>query len=146
MDQKCISPYFIIPYLFTPSFFPFGALRHYGQRKFFTPCSLSSFFPLNVGPYPQAQLYWARQTMGWMADCRYKFNRSLELSLLPYVEMYRSSTFFLCPTTHDSDRFGWIMVAGGVISYRRSRRWYDPTKHTSPNYRPWVMLTTYSFV
>jgi len=26
----------------------------------------------------------------------YKFNRSLELSLLPYVEMYRSSTYFFC--------------------------------------------------
>jgi hypothetical protein len=44
----------------------------------------------------------------------YKFNWSLELSLLPCIEKYRSSTFFLCPTTHDSDRFGWIMVAGGV--------------------------------
>ncbi len=38
------------------------------QRKFFTPCSLSSFFTERVGPYPQAQLCWAGQTVGWMAN------------------------------------------------------------------------------
>jgi hypothetical protein len=26
------------------------------------------FFTERVGPYPQAQLYWAGRTMGWMAD------------------------------------------------------------------------------
>ncbi len=39
-------------------------------KKFFTPCSLSYFFfpTEHTGPYPQAQLYWAGWTMGWMAD------------------------------------------------------------------------------
>jgi hypothetical protein len=32
-------------------------------------------------------------------------NRSHELSLLPYVEMYSSG-----PTTQDSDRFGWPVL------------------------------------
>jgi hypothetical protein len=66
--QKSILPYFIIPYLFTPSFFPFGAFQTDGQRKFFTPCYPSFFFPERAGPYPQAQLYWAGRTMGWMAE------------------------------------------------------------------------------
>ena len=66
MYQKRILPYFIIPYFFTPSFFPFGALRTDNilpplLPKFF-------FFTERAGPYPQAQLYWAGRTMGWMAD------------------------------------------------------------------------------
>jgi hypothetical protein len=67
MYQKQILPYFIIPYFITPSFFPFGAFQtdrfqHPLLPKFF-------FFPTErVGPYPQAQLYWAGRTMGWMAD------------------------------------------------------------------------------
>jgi hypothetical protein len=53
-------------YLLTPNFFPFGALRmdrrtdnilHPLLPKFF-------FFTEHAGPYPQAQLYWAGQTMG----------------------------------------------------------------------------------
>jgi len=28
----------------------------------------SFFFTERVGPYPQAQLYWAGRTMGWVAD------------------------------------------------------------------------------
>ena len=66
MYQKRILPYFIIPYFLTPSFFPFGALQtdrfqHPPLPKFF-------FFTERAGPYPQAQLYWAGRTMGWMAD------------------------------------------------------------------------------
>ena len=50
MDQISTLPY-IIPYLFTSSLFSFGALKTDGQRKLFTPCSLSSFFSLNArGP------------------------------------------------------------------------------------------------
>jgi hypothetical protein len=30
--------------------------------------SLVLYFAERVEPYPQAQLYWAGQTMGWMAD------------------------------------------------------------------------------
>ena len=51
MYQKRILPYFIIPSILTPSFFPFVFLST--ER---------------AGPYPQAQLYWAGRTMGWMAD------------------------------------------------------------------------------
>jgi hypothetical protein len=70
MYQKRILPYFIIPYFLTPSFFPFGALRTDRRTDFNTPCYLSSFFfsTERAGPYPQAHLYWAGRTMGWMAD------------------------------------------------------------------------------
>ncbi len=48
MYQKRILPYFIIPYLFTPCWFPFGAFQTDrqtdGRTAFFTPCYLSSFF------------------------------------------------------------------------------------------------------
>ncbi len=43
----------------------------------------------------------------------YEIKPSFEMSLLPYVEKYRGSTYFFCLTTHDWGRFGWIMVAGG---------------------------------
>ena len=43
MYQKSILPYFIISYLFTPRFFPFGALRSV-WLYFITTCSQSSFF------------------------------------------------------------------------------------------------------
>jgi hypothetical protein len=67
MYQKRILPYFIIPSTFSPQ--ASSPLERYRQRKFYTPCYLSSFFPTErAGPYPQAQLYWAGQTMGWMAD------------------------------------------------------------------------------
>ena len=51
MYQKSILPYFIIPYLFTPSFFPFGAFRSVFPFLL-TPRYLSSFFfPLSArGP------------------------------------------------------------------------------------------------
>jgi hypothetical protein len=69
MYQKRILPHFINPYLFTPSFFPFGAFQTDRRTEFFAPCYLSYFFYTErAGPYPQAQLYWAGQTMGWMAD------------------------------------------------------------------------------
>jgi hypothetical protein len=44
MLQKRNLPYFIIPYLFTPSFFPFGALRTDRRTNFFTPCYIPKFF------------------------------------------------------------------------------------------------------
>ena len=68
MYQKRILPYFIIPYFLTPSFFPFGALQTDGQIST-PPVTLLLFFSTErAGPYPQAQLYWAGRTMGWMAD------------------------------------------------------------------------------
>ena len=53
MYQKSILPYFIIPSTFSPQ--ASSPLEHYrrtdGQRKFFTPCYLSSFFSLSArGP------------------------------------------------------------------------------------------------
>jgi hypothetical protein len=77
----------------------------------------------------------------------YEINPSLELSLLPYVEMYRSSTYFFCApqlTTRTVLVGSWW--PGGLGSYRLPRRWYYLTKHTSPNYRPWVMLPMYGLV
>jgi hypothetical protein len=68
MYQKRILPYFIIPSTFSPQ--ASSPLSHHGQTdkcqhpllpKFF-------FFTERAGPYPQAQLYWAGRTMGWMAD------------------------------------------------------------------------------
>jgi hypothetical protein len=48
MYQKSILPYFVIPYLFTPSFFPFGAFR---TEKILHPLLPSSFFSLSArGP------------------------------------------------------------------------------------------------
>ncbi len=77
---KNVFTLYIIPYLFTPSLFPFEALLTDRLPKFFTPCSQSNFFIERVGPYPQAQLYWAGQTVGWMAD-RIRFGVSVSLGL-----------------------------------------------------------------
>ena len=71
MYQKRILPYIIIPYFLTPSFFPFGAFRTDGQKDRFQHPPIPYFFFFSTeraGPYPQAQLYWAGRTMGWMAD------------------------------------------------------------------------------
>jgi hypothetical protein len=71
MYQKRILPYFIIPYFFTPSFFPFGAFRTDRRTDNILHPPLPNFFFFSTeraGPYPQAQLYWAGRTMGWMAD------------------------------------------------------------------------------
>jgi len=41
------------------------------DREISTPLSPYYFFLYSTeraGPYPQAQLYWAGRTMGWMAD------------------------------------------------------------------------------
>ncbi len=77
----------------------------------------------------------------------YKFKPSLEMSLLPYIEKYLSFTYFFCAPqlTTGADLIGsWW--PGGLSSYRLLQRWYDPTKHTLPNYRPWVMLPMYGLV
>jgi hypothetical protein len=71
MYQKCILPYFIIPSTFSPqASSPLERSRWTeGRTTFFTPRYLSSFFSTeHAGPYPQAQLYWAGRTMGWMAN------------------------------------------------------------------------------
>ncbi len=47
-------------------------------------------------------------------DVEYEINPSLELSLLDTLRRNVSWFYvFFCLTTHDSDCFGWIMVAGG---------------------------------
>ena len=69
MYQKRILPYFIIPSTFSPQ--ASSPLSHHGR----TDKSQHPFHPYffflsteRAGPYPQAQLYWAGRTMGWMAD------------------------------------------------------------------------------
>jgi hypothetical protein len=71
MYQKRILPYIIIPYFLTPSFFPFGAFQtdRRTDKSQHPPIPYFFFFSTErAGPYPQAQLYWAGRTMGWMAD------------------------------------------------------------------------------
>ncbi len=78
---------------------------------------------------------------------RYEIKPSLEMSLLPYVEKYCSSTYFFCASQLTT---GAVLVGswwpGGIGSYRLPQCRYDPTKHTSPNYRPWVMSPTCGLV
>ncbi len=63
-----------LPYTLFLTYLPqaYSPLEHsrltVGQKKFFTPCSLSPFFTERVGPYLQVQLYWAGRTVRWMAD------------------------------------------------------------------------------
>jgi len=69
MYQKCILPYLIIPSTFSPQ--ASSPLERSGwTEKFQHPFRpyFFLFFTERAGPYPQAQLYWAGQTMGWMAD------------------------------------------------------------------------------
>jgi hypothetical protein len=69
MYQICILPYFIIPSTFSPQ--TSSPLERYRQTDKFQHPLLPKFFFFSTeraGPYPQAQLYWAGRTMGWMAD------------------------------------------------------------------------------
>ncbi len=77
---------------------------------------------------------------------KYKFKLSLKMPLLPYVENYRSSTFFCAPQLITGAVLVGSWWPGGLGSYRLPRRRYDPTKHTLPNYRPWVMSPMYGLV
>jgi hypothetical protein len=88
MYQKRILPFIIIPYFLTPSFFPFGAFRTDRRTEKFLHPPLPKFFFFSTeraGPYPQAQLYWAGRTMGWMADCTRMFSggRHTEITKKP---------------------------------------------------------------
>ncbi len=58
-------------YFLTPSFFSFKPSQTDRQRDRFQHPFHPYFFFFSTeraGPYPQAQLYWACRTMGWMAD------------------------------------------------------------------------------
>jgi len=69
MYKKRILPYFIIPSTFSPQ--ASSPLSHHRQTDRFHHPLLPYFFFFpteRAGPYPQAQLYWAGRTMGWMAD------------------------------------------------------------------------------
>jgi len=71
MYQKRILPYYVIPSTFSPQAYSLleRSGQTEGQRNLNTPFTLTSFFfTERAGPYPQAQLYWAGRTMGWMAD------------------------------------------------------------------------------
>ena len=69
MYQKRILPYFIIPSTFSPQ--AYSLLERYRRtdKSQHTPIPYFFFFSTErAGPYPQAQLYWAGRTLGWMAD------------------------------------------------------------------------------
>ena len=69
MYQKRILPYFIIPSTFSPQ--ASSPLERSGRTEKSQHPLLPKFFFFSTeraGPYPQAQLYWAGRTMGWMAD------------------------------------------------------------------------------
>jgi hypothetical protein len=67
MYQKRILPYFIIPSTFSPQ--SSSPLSHHNGQISTPPVPKFFFFSTErAGPYPQAQLYWAGRTMGWMAD------------------------------------------------------------------------------
>jgi hypothetical protein len=70
MYQKRILPYFIIPSPFSPqASSPLERYRRTDREISTPPVTLVLFFSTErAGPYPQAQLYWAGRTMGWMAD------------------------------------------------------------------------------
>ena len=57
-------------YFLTPSFFPFKPSQTDRRTDNILHSLLPKlFYPTErAGPYPQAQLYWAGRTMGWMAD------------------------------------------------------------------------------
>jgi len=74
------------PILWFPTFSPQASspLERYRQkdREISTPPNtlLLFFSTERAGPYPQAQLYWAGRTMGWMADWTGVYVRELSLS------------------------------------------------------------------
>jgi len=72
----CTKKYFSVFYyslLIYPKLIPFWSVtdkQRKTDREISTPLSplLLFFSTERAGPYPQAQLYWAGRTMGWMAD------------------------------------------------------------------------------
>jgi hypothetical protein len=76
----------------------------------------------------------------------YEFKLSLELSLAPYVQVYRTSTvlFFVAQLTIWAILVGsWWPAALGL--YQLSWCQCEPTKYTSPNCRSWAMLPPCGF-
>jgi hypothetical protein len=62
-------PILLFPLLSHPKLLLFWGVTD-RRTDFNTPCYLHYFLfsTKRAGPYPQAQLYWAGRTMGWMAD------------------------------------------------------------------------------
>ena len=67
--KNVFYPILLFPLLSHPKLLPLWSVPD-GRTNLNTPLSLNSFFfsTERAGPYPQAQLYWAGRTMGWMAD------------------------------------------------------------------------------
>jgi hypothetical protein len=59
----------VFPLLSHPKLLPLWSVPDRRTDKFQHPLyPYFFFFTEHAGPYPQAQLYWAGQTMGWMAN------------------------------------------------------------------------------
>ena len=83
------------------------------QRKFFTPCSLSSFFSTErTGPYPQAQLYWAGRTVGWMANWT-RERQKAKLALHVIRMQKRDSSFCKLIGQSPSTELHWVGLRKG---------------------------------
>ena len=88
MYQKHIYPILLFPLLSHPKLLPLWSVTD-GRTTFFTPCYLRYFFSTErAGPYPQAQLYWAGRTMGWMADwtrLKWVLKQGISFNPPPYI-------------------------------------------------------------
>jgi len=109
MYQKRILPYFIIPHLIYPKLLPLWSVPDRQRDRFQHPFHPYFFFfsTERAGPYPQVQLYWAGQTMGWMADwTRNHFLVSSE----PFVGiLFESSRLRDSRKLRDSWKTTWFM-------------------------------------
>jgi hypothetical protein len=67
--QKRILPHIIIPSTFSPQAYSLLERSRQTDKSQHPPLPYFFFFSTErAGPYPQAQLYWAGRSMGWMAD------------------------------------------------------------------------------
>ena len=71
MYQKSTIPYTLFLTYLPQAYSPLERSRQTDglTEKFVHPLFPNSFFSTErAGPYPQAQIYWAGQTEGWMAN------------------------------------------------------------------------------
>ena len=67
--KNIFYPILLLPLLSHPKLIPFWSVPDGQKDRFLHPLLPKFFFfTERAGPYPQAQLYWAGRTMGWMAD------------------------------------------------------------------------------
>ena len=91
----------IIPSTFLPQAYSLleRSRRTEGRTNFNTPPLLPKFFFFSTeraGPYPQAQLYWAGRTLGWMADWtsivtqKMRTGTTKRRTTLPYIPGFKN--------------------------------------------------------